>query len=374
MTKEILEWEVECPVHDSFRVAQLGGMFDLSVAKKSQRRFRVEMPPGLEEDWRIGLIVGPSGSGKSTVAEQLYGESIYRCGNWPSDRAVVDHFGELSLKRITQLLSLVGFSSPPAWVRPYAVLSNGEKFRCDLALALATPELRKTRHRTPEPRDGDFPVVFDEFTSVVDRNVARIASAAVSKGFRTGKLDGRFVAVTCHYDVGEWLEPDWILDMATGETRRGCLRRPRIELRIFRCRNAAWRLFADHHYLSAALHRSARCYLAAWEDQPVAFCAMLPQFGFKDRWRVSRIVILPDYQGVGIGGRFLEALAELYVGNGRRFSITASHPSILRHCERSSKWRCTSIKKSGSKTRNYQSSAGRAVVSFEYGTDAPEKR
>ena len=81
-------------------------------------------------------------------------------------------------------------------------------------------------------------VVFDEFTSVVDRNVAKVCSAAIAKGIRRGHIPCRFVAVTCHYDVAEWLEPDWVLDMATVRARNGGVfgGRP-IELEIHRCSN-----------------------------------------------------------------------------------------------------------------------------------------
>ena len=48
--------------------------------------------------------------------------------------------------------------------------------------------------------------------------MAKVCSAAIAKGIRRGHLPCRFVAVTCHYDVAEWLEPDWMLDMATGES------------------------------------------------------------------------------------------------------------------------------------------------------------
>lgn len=50
--------------------------------------------------------------------------------------------------------------------------------------------------------------VFDEFTSVVDREVAQVASYAISKAVRRTKK--QFIAVTCHYDVIDWLEPDWV--------------------------------------------------------------------------------------------------------------------------------------------------------------------
>lgn len=51
-------------------------------------------------------------------------------------------------------------------------------------------------------------IVFDEFTSVVNREVAKIGSYAIQKAIR--KQNKKFIAVGCHYDVIEWLEPDWI--------------------------------------------------------------------------------------------------------------------------------------------------------------------
>ena len=148
----------------------------------------------------------------------------------------------------------MGFSSPPSWLKPYAVLSNGEQFRCDLAWALAYAHCQELTSDTfasvqssgisgsPVPPLPGV-IAFDEFTSVVDRNVARVGSAAIAKAMSSGLIAGRFVAVTCHYDVTEWLQPDWVIDMATGSFQRRCLRRPPIELAIFRCRSSAWQMF-----------------------------------------------------------------------------------------------------------------------------------
>ena len=161
---------VRCPRFDSFRVQQVAGMFDLTMPAEIVEQFAVEIPTR-EEPWQIGCIVGPSGSGKSSVAREAFGQDLYGGREWPADRAVIDCF-ELpddspdkmrSIRDITGMLTAVGFSSPPSWVKPYAVLSNGEKFRCDLArsiLEAGTPGL----------------VVFDEFTSVVDRTVAQVGS------------------------------------------------------------------------------------------------------------------------------------------------------------------------------------------------------
>jgi GNAT superfamily N-acetyltransferase len=315
--------------------------------------------PAQTHDWRIGLIVGPSGSGKTSVAQRLFGECLYRPQDWPPDRAVVDGLGQRPIKQITGLFIAVGFSSPPSWIKPYRVLSNGEQFRCDLARALAAAD------------DTGGTVAFDEFTSAVDRNVARVASAAVAKALRGGRIGGRFVAVTCHYDVTAWLQPDWIIDMATATFQRRSLRRPPIELEVYRCRHVAWELFRRHHYLTGALNPAARCFLALWEGNPVAFCATLPLIGRKNRRRLSRIVTLPDYQGVGIGMALAECVAELHRREGRRVNVTASHPALVAHCGRSPRWRTVEVKPTGSRTAahlrgNYRASAGRAVVSFEY--------
>lgn len=377
-----IEVTVQCPVYDSFRVQQVAGMFDVPLAQKAEQSFAAEFPR-LDEPWSIGLVVGPSGSGKSTLARRVFGDDVARRPAWPTDRAVVDCFGELSIRQITGLLTAVGFSSPPSWIKPYQVLSNGEQFRCDLARALAVgvgrgagtgredasgsdDHSQLTTHTSPLPL-----VVFDEFTSVVDRNVARIGSAAIAKAIRGGQVACRFVAVTCHYDVAEWLEPDWTVDMAAGTLDRRRLRRPEIRLEVFRSSHRAWPLFARHHYLSGSLNPSAHCYLALWSGVPVAFCATLPLIGHKQHRRISRIVTLPDYQGIGIGMRVAEAVAEIHRHNGCRLNVTASHPSLIAHCRRSPLWRTARVMKTGSGhverfIKGYHGSRGRAVVSFEY--------
>jgi GNAT superfamily N-acetyltransferase len=286
---------------------------------------------------------------------------------------VVDCFGDRPIKEIVGVLTAVGFSSPPSWIKPYQVLSGGEQFRCDLARAL----LAASDAAVCCPLTAVC--CFDEFTSVVDRNVARIASAAIAKAIRGGTFGCRFVAVTCHYDVTEWLAPDWVIDMAARRFTRRCLRRPAIELEIFRCRRAAWRLFARHHYLSGRLANAARCFLALWNGVPVAFCATVTLIGQKNRWRVSRIVTLPDYQGVGMGTHVLETVADLHREEGHRINITASHPAVIAHCRRSPRWRAVGVRKTGSARTeqfisNYHGSAGRAVVSFEYIGDSSTPR
>lgn len=363
----VIEVEVDCPVHDSFRVQQIAGMFDVPLAERAMEGFRMELPE-LKGPWQCGLIVGPSGSGKSTLARKYLGDQLYTRRDWPTDRAVVDCLGDIPIKTITGLFTAVGFSSPPSWFKPYYVLSGGERFRCDLVRALASIFQASDGAHTP---DAQQVIGFDEFTSVVDRQVARFSSAAISKAVHSGLVPCRFVAVTCHYDVAEWLEPDWIADTAAYALHWGRLRRPKIDLRVFRCEYRAWNVFRRHHYLTGSLSRTARCYLAVWKKVAVAFCAAIPAIGRRGYWRITRLVTLPDYQGAGIGMRLAETIARMYLADGLRMSISTGHPAVISHCRRSPLWRTARIKKNpsarqGQTIRGYRGSPGRLITSFEF--------
>jgi ABC-type lipoprotein export system ATPase subunit len=320
---------VESPIIETPRVAQLRGLFDLDDQKTSSLTWTVSLPIE-ERPWQIGLITGPSGCGKSTIARRLWPNEVHRAASleWPSDRSVFDAFPEaLSVKDIAALLSSVGLSSPPAWLRPYHVLSTGQQFRVSLARLLA------------EARAGNLPlVVVDEYTSVVDRTVAQVGSAAVARAVRQAGL--RFIAVTCHADVIDWLQPDWMYEPAEARFVWRCLqRRPPIHLAITRCHSSRWALFAPHHYLSEALNPSAVCFLATWDERPVCFSAWLPFVGAgPPARREHRTVTLPDFQGVGIGNAVSATVASLWKGLGYRALSTTTHPAMVQARLRSPLW------------------------------------
>ncbi len=323
---------VSSPVVETPRVTQVRGLFDLPECKTSELTWDVDLPLA-DRPWHVGLIVGPSGCGKSTVARALWPEAVGGTAAWPADRAVLDGFpAGLGVKDVTEILSSVGFSSPPAWLRPFHVLSTGQQFRVTLA--------RRIAEALAGPAGGG-PIVLDEYTSVVDRTVARVGSAALEKAVRRRGL--RFVAVTCHEDVEAWLNPDWVYRPAEGAMQWRLLRRrPAVELAVFRCKASAWRLFAPHHYLSGALLSSATCFLASWQGEPVAFSAWVPFFGAgPPRRREHRTVTLPDYQGVGIGNALSAAIASMWTALGYRATSTTTHPAMIRARLRSPLWRMT---------------------------------
>ena len=364
------EITVESTVVESPRVLQLRGLFDLPAERTSRLSWSVHLPLG-ERPWQVGLITGPSGCGKSTIARRLWPAEVERSDrlNWPGDRAVLDAFPTtLSIQDITALLSSVGFSSPPAWLRPFAVLSTGQRFRAELARLLAE-SIADPAHPT---------IVLDEYTSVVDRTVAQVGSAAVARSIRRHAL--RFVAVTCHEDVLDWLQPDWVYRPAEGGfTWRRLQRRPAIPLDVRRCHSSMWRLFAPHHYLSHALAPSAACFLASWADRPVAFSAWLPFVsGGPPARREHRTVTLPDFQGVGIGHALSGLIASAWRGLGYRALSTTTHPAFIAARQRSPFWvlrRAPSLA-SGREDRltNLRHATTRLTAGFEYTGPAMPRR
>lgn len=348
----------ESKVERTPRVMQMEGIFDVPPSERSAERWTVNLD--LPAEWNVGLIVGPSGSGKTTVARELFGDHLVTGWDWPDNKSVLDGFPKaMSIKDIIALLSSVGFSSPPSWVRPFRVLSNGEQFRVNLARTLAEmPDL----------------AVVDEFTSVVDRTVAQIGSAAIQKTVR--KMGKKFIAVSCHYDIVDWLEPDWVYQPHTSEfyTGRYLHQRPRIELEIKRVHSSAWALFRKHHYLDTNLNDAAVCFVAFWKGVPVAFTSVLhfPHPNRKNVKRLHRTVCLPDYQGVGIGNVTNEFVCSAIKGLGFDVISTTAHPAMIHYRARSPKWQMTHFgRQSGGLPTSIQSlrktySIHRNVASFEY--------
>lgn len=53
---------------------------------------------------------------------------------------------------------------------------------------------------------------------------------------------------------------------------------------------------------------------------------------------MSRLVILPDYQGIGLGTKFLRVIGEMYKAQGYEFSIVTSARNMISALRRSDKW------------------------------------
>lgn len=178
-------------IEKTFRVSKIMADFDLKEEHSNEHFVgEIETP----ENWNIGVIVGSSGTGKTTIATQLFGEKINDNFEYKANSVIDDMPKECNVEEICKMFYSVGFGSVPSWLKPYNVLSNGEKMRVDLARKLL---------------QDDF-VVFDEFTSVVDRQVAETMCIATNKAVK--KLNKKIIVISCHYDILNWLQPDWVFD------------------------------------------------------------------------------------------------------------------------------------------------------------------
>jgi len=321
----------ETPYNETFRSEKVRSQFDIQPKDKLSHSITLDWD--LPSEWQIGAVVGPSGSGKTTLAaEQFENAEIFdgteAVVDWPGDKSIIDGFpDDVEVSEITEALSRVGFSSPPNWLQPYHTLSTGQRLRVDMARLLI--------------EEADAPRVGDEFTSTVDRQVAKSISHATAKYARA--QDQQFIAVSCHYDILEWLEPDWVVDLETEEVVTDPpFRKPEIEIEVEPVHRKAWEIFREHHYLDHTISKAAHCYVGYWGDEPVTFVGVLhhPHPNTKVLKRVTRFVTLPEYQGLGIGMCVLNQIAQHHRADGYRYIIQTSHPGLMKVIDRDSSWRC----------------------------------
>ena len=320
-----------------------------------------ERPTKIPKDFNIGIIVGASGSGKSTLLKEFGQEDEIK---WDNSKGIISNFN--TPQDAIDRLMAVGLTSVPSWVKPYEVLSTGEKFRADLSKRL---------------KNG---AVIDEFTSVVDRNVAMSCCVSISKYIKENDIKN-VVFCTCHKDILDWLEPDWVIDTDVGCLYDGrCLRRPKLNLSIYETDYKSWEMFKQHHYLRNDLDKASKCYILKWENIIVGFYAIkaFPNGYIKNFWRGHRLVILPDFQGMGLGKYLLDYINNLYINKGCRVFVKCACIKLGRYMEESNKYIKTSTNKkernigdNGSFNKHITFDFDRICYSYEYvGSDFFNKK
>lgn len=322
-----IEVRNNCNEFNSYRAARVKSLFNC----ESGANFSIDATLPDDNDWKIGVIVGPSGSGKTSIGRQLWPNTGIYDGDkgWPDNAPIIDAISpDGSFDEVTGALSAVGLGSVPVWLRPYHALSNGEKFRAGLARVIAG-SLEK--------------VIIDEFTSVVDRQIAKIGAAAFSKSWKRGS--GQAVLLSCHYDILDWVEPDWVFDTRSGELQRGLLwRRPKFELEILQTNGTYWPMFEPHHYLKLPRMFSCVYYVGFVDGEAVCHLAISPYLHMGGM-RACRMVVMTEWQGAGVGMRFLNEVCRLQFTEANKFNertkavyFHTSHPGLCAALRRDKKW------------------------------------
>lgn len=346
-----------CSDFSSYRAARVKSLFNAETGANFD--LEAELPID-DVGWALGVVVGPSGSGKTSVGRGLWGaDAVIDFDDWPADKPIIDAIApEGDFDEVAGALAGVGLGTVPTWLRPYSVLSNGEKFRANLARVLCERPSR---------------IVIDEFSSVVDRQIAKFGALAFAKSWRRlAKVGGnQCVLLSCHYDIIDWLEPDWVFDTATGKyAGRSLWRRPKFDLEIWQTDWRYWYLFEPHHYLKLPKMIAAKNYVATVDGELVAHVAVGTQNkGGEAEARACRLVVMPEWQGAGVGIRFLNAVCQMQMDGigrlpGRNVTTLfhTSHPGLCSALRRDPKWTQVSAHLCGT-NRSKKSSATSLVKS-----------
>lgn len=326
------------PVATSFRATKAANSLDIDSEKKSVHHFEVQAD--LTTPFNIGLIVGASGSGKTTLAKHIYGDECFK-EILDMTQPVIDQFPEsMSYDECAAMLCGVGLTAVPCWIRPAYTLSNGQRARAECALQMA--------------RDDIAMIVIDEWTSVVDRTVAKVMSHCIQKHARkTGK---KIVLMSCHYDVIEWLNPDWVIDAnkQTYENRRSLWRdfkrTEQLQFDIHETTRGTWPYFSKYHYLSDRLAGGKCYYFGLWSGANqigfLAFSNYVPhRKGTKMQLHFNRLVIHPDYCGFGLGVHFLNKCAKIIADKGYEVMGKFSSAPVYNALTKDKHWRLNDVKR-----------------------------
>ena len=100
-----------------------------------------------------------------------------------------------------------------------------------------------------------------------------------------------------------------------------------------------WTIFRKYHYLNTSLNNSSKCFLLIVNEKIAGFMAIIHfPHPIKSYKKVHRLVILPDYQGIGLGTLFLNEIGKIL---NTDFAITTSQPVLINSLKNNKNWVCT---------------------------------
>ena len=296
-------------VNTEFRCQVAANSLDIDVEKKSIHHLKIDNID-IPKEWSIGLVYGNSGSGKTTMIKHLFGDNVFDV-KLDEEKPIINQLPEnLTYEECATLLNGIGLNSVPCWIRPVKTLSNGQKARAE-AVYLMT-KLKDI-------------VFIDEWTSVVDRTVAKAMSLCLYKYAK--RNNKKIVLCSCHIDILEWLNPDWMIDcnkqkfMLPQTEDFFFSKRENIEFEIKEVDRDTWKYFSKYHYLSDKLP-GGKIYLYGLfhNGNQIGFQCFANYTPYREIDKIkkrkiifhsNRTVIHPDYNGLGLGIKLINETSKI---------------------------------------------------------------
>jgi len=120
--------------------------------------------------------------------------------------------------------------------------------------------------------------------------------------------------------------------------------KPKMDIIVKEGEKHLWNIFAPHHYMDHKLPPSCVFYTFYWikddEEVLVGCSGVIFQIArnIKAR-RFTRVVVLPEYQGLGFGSLIINTIASYYKKEGiQKFFLSTFHPRLGEYMRHSSKW------------------------------------
>jgi ABC-type ATPase with predicted acetyltransferase domain len=306
MINKTIDIKLQSEIFTNFRCQVAANSLDIDVKKKSIHHLHIENI-NLPDKWNVGLVYGSSGSGKTTMIKQLFGQDIFKT-ILNEDEPIINQLpSNLTYDECAAILNGMGLNSVPCWIRPVKTLSNGQKARAEAALLMT---------------QNSNIICIDEWTSVVDRVVAKAMSICIGKFAK--KYNKQIILLSCHYDIIEWLSPNWIIDCnkqkfeLPKEADFFFTEREKLKFTIKEIGRESWRFFSKYHYLSERLP-AGKIYLYGlfYGENQIGFQCFANytphRMGTKIIFHSNRTVIHPDYNGLGLGILLINQTSELMI-------------------------------------------------------------
>lgn len=336
---QVINVILQSPVSQSYRCKRAADSLDIDVNKKSIHQLSINLD--LEKPYNIGLILGSSGSGKTSLAKNMFGEDCFK-NVIDENKPIIDQFPDsYDYETCAKILSGVGLTQVPCWIRPVYTLSNGQKARAEAALLMCREES----------------TIIDEWTSVVDRTVAKVMSHCIQKYSRSENK--RIIILSCHYDVLDWINPDWVIDCNKQEYLDRRLlwqdyqRSEKLGFYIKEVDRKTWKYFSKYHYLSDKLPGGNVIYFGLFhEENQIGFICYANYVPYRNSQKLkkekmimhaNRIVIHPDYSGIGLGIMMINETAKIMSMQNLKIMCKFSSVPVYKIMMKSNLWKLREI-------------------------------